>query len=261
MQVLDFIKYKFQAGNAHGLHSPFVYDLYTQAIEPNKKYYIFDKIEEKRQQLLRNDTKIKVTDLGAGSRKNNSESRSIKSIAKTSLCSERTGAFLFELISRYKYKNILELGTSLGISTLYLSTAAKDISTVTIEGSKSISVEAQNIFNEFPNTNITSLTGNIDDLLESAIKKLPQLDVVYFDANHKFDPTIDYFERCKKFAHENTLFIFDDIYWSKEMKKAWFTIIKDEAIGISVDLFHIGLCFFRQKQPKQHFKLQYETHE
>lgn len=261
MQVLDFIQYKFKAGNAHGLHSPFVYELYTQVIAPKKHYYIFDEIENIRQQLLANKTTINVTDLGSGSKTLKGSSRKVSSIAKSSTCSKREGAFLFELVGKYNYKNILELGTSFGIATSYLATYSKDIQTITIEGCPEISKIAQTTFEQLNLSNIQLINGNIDDNLESSIKKLKALDLVYFDANHNYKSTIEYFNRCLPYIHENTLFIFDDIYWSPEMKKAWIEISNHPKVGISVDLFDIGLVFFRQKQPKQFFTLEFKPNE
>ncbi|OHX65244.1 O-methyltransferase [Flammeovirga pacifica] len=257
MQVLDFLKYKYTAGNAHGLHSPFIYHLYTQIIEPEKHYYVFDEIEEERQHLLANNGTIEIKDLGAGSKKNKSKIRSIQSIAKYSLCSPRTGRFLFELIHQYKYKNILELGTSLGISTCYLCSSAKDINVTTIEGCPATAQQAQNIFHQLQFKNIRSIIGNIDSVLPQELVSIGPLDLVYFDANHTYEATIKYFELCLPYSHENTLFVFDDIYWSNDMKKAWSEIRSNDRIGISVDLYELGLCFFRKKQPKQHFTLQF----
>ncbi|ANQ48202.1 class I SAM-dependent methyltransferase [Flammeovirga sp. MY04] len=257
MQVLDYLKYKYQAGNAHGLHSPFVYHLYTQIIEPDKRYYIFDQIEKERQHLLANKEIINVTDFGAGSKKSNSNSRSIQSIAKYSLCSERTGRFLFELVHQYKYKKIIELGTSLGISTCYLGSSTKDLQLVTIEGCPEIAKIAQSVFKTLQLDSITSIVGNIDDCLKGQLEKLESVDMVYFDANHTYNSTLKYFEMCLPYIHENTLFVFDDIYWSNEMKKAWKEISEHGSVGISIDLYDLGLCFFRKKQPKQHFTLQF----
>lgn len=261
MQVLDFIKYKIKAGNAHGLHSPFVYELYTQTIAPQKQYYIFDQIEEIRKQLLANHSTIDVNDLGAGSKVISSNKRRISKIASSSLCSKREGAFLFELIGKYKYKNILELGTSFGISTLYLSTYSSDIKIITLEGSETIAQVAKATFKNFPKSNITLLQGNIENTLEKGLKQLKTVDVVYFDANHQYEATLDYFNRCLPYIHENTLFIFDDIYWSKGMKKAWKEVSSHKKVGISIDLFDLGLLFFRQKQPKQFFTLDFKPNE
>ncbi|WP_044200842.1 O-methyltransferase [Flammeovirga sp. OC4] len=261
MQVLDFIKYKFIAGNAHGLHSPFVYELYTQVIAPEKWYYIFDEIENIREQLLNNNKKIEVEDLGAGSKVIKQKNRKISKIASSSLCSPREGALLFEIIGKYKYKKILELGTSFGISTLYLSTYSKDIQTVTIEGSSTIASIAKENFKKLKGVNIKLIEGNIDNQLQPILDDFGKVDVVYFDANHKYKPTMKYFEQCLPHIHENSLFIFDDIYWSKGMKKAWNEICEHPSVGISVDLYDLGLIFFRQKQPKQFFTLQNKPNE
>jgi hypothetical protein len=49
--------------------------------------------------------------------------------------------------------------------------------------------------------------------------------------------------------------IFDDIYWNKDMEKAWQEIKNNQKVTVSIDLFYFGLIFFRKEQEKQHFIL------
>jgi predicted O-methyltransferase YrrM len=99
--------------------------------------------------------------------------------------------------------------------------------------------------------------GNIDTILVPEIQQLNTLDFVFFDANHRAEPTLRYFENCLAKVHENTVFVFDDIYWSEEMESAWQQICADPRVMLSIDLFWLGLVFFRKAQPKQHFKLRF----
>ena len=87
--------------------------------------------------------------------------------------------------------------------------------------------------------------------------KVRELDMVFFDANHRFDPTVRYFEACSKKTHASSVFIFDDIHWSKEMDQAW-KAIKDHPLSrTTVDLFQCGLVFFDPEMPKQNFILEF----
>ena len=84
------------------------------------------------------------------------------------------------------------------------------------------------------------------------------LDLVFFDGNHRYEPTIRYYRQLLPAVHEHTVLIFDDIHWSKEMEQAWDKIIKDPAVMLSIDLFFIGLVFFRKEQKvKQHFTIRF----
>jgi len=56
-------------------------------------------------------------------------------------------------------------------------------------------------------------------------------------------------------THNNSIFIFDDIYWSQEMQKAWKEIQQHPEVRVTIDTFYWGLVFFRKEQAKEHFKI------
>ena len=115
------------------------------------------------------------------------------------------------------------------------------------------------MFSNYPQRreNIEIIVGNIDKTLSEKLNQTAQLDFVFFDANHRYEPTIRYFEQCLAKAHDESCFVFDDIYWSEEMRQAWQTIQNHESVTVSIDLFWVGIVFFRKKQPKQHFVLKF----
>lgn len=251
----DFLKYYLKAGNAHSIHSPFIFDLYTKVYKDFSPNPDFEKIEEIRSELKNNPELISIEDMGAGSRLNISLERTVEDIARKSLKSPFWCRFFYRLIRHYDYKNILELGTSLGITTSYLSMAAPDGKIWTIEGCENTLNVARDGFEKLHLRNLFLVNGNIDHCLKDIVERIGPLDFVLFDANHRYQPTLTYFEQCYARAGENTVFIFDDIYWSSEMKKAWKEICKDPRVSLSVDFFHIGLVFFRTGVEKQHFVL------
>ena len=251
-----YLKYLLKATNAHGIHSPFVFKLYTEAISVKKNYYVFDDIENLRYQLLESDQEIAVKDFGAGSKVFQSNKRKVSKMAKYALSNEKTGQLLFRLIEYFKPNTIFELGTSFGINTLYLAKAWHQSKITSFEGCPETIKIAQQNFKSL-HTEISIIEGNIDETLPIALKRLNNLDFVFFDANHRKSPTLNYFENCLLKAHENTIFIFDDIYWTKEMGEAWDKIKEHPKVSLSIDLFELGLVFFRKNQPKQHFKLRF----
>ena len=103
--------------------------------------------------------------------------------------------------------------------------------------------------------NIDIVVGNIDKTLTQKLKEISSLDFVFFDANHRYEPTIRYFEQCLEKAHNGSCFVFDDIYWSDEMKQAWQYIKTHSSVSVSLDLFWVGIVFFNQNQAKQDFVL------
>jgi predicted O-methyltransferase YrrM len=255
--LFRYLLFWLQSGNAHGLHSPFVFDLYTRVITADQPYYIFDAIEKLRQQLLTSEESIDVQDFGAGSKLSTASRRPIRTIARHSLKNARLGQLLFRLANHFQPAIVLDLGTSLGITTAYLAAACQKAAVYTFEGCPHTLAIASSNFTALGLRNIISVGGNIDETLPQQVSRVDKVDFVFFDANHRLEPTLRYFHQCLTKAHENTVFVFDDIYWSREMTEAWKQIKSHEAVTVTVDLFYIGIVFFRKKQPKQDFVLRF----
>lgn len=258
--VLNYLYFYLKAGDEHAVHSPFVYELYTLSIQNNKEYYAFSELENLRQELISDRTELEITDFGAGSKYSTSSSKkSISEIARRSAITTKKAQLLFKLVEYFKPKTILELGTSLGISTLFMALAADSSETqiITFEGCPQIAEKAKENFEELEQENIEIIIGNIDQTLPQSLASLPVLDFVFLDANHRYEPTLSYFNQILGKCHNDTIIILDDIHWSEGMEKAWKEIIKHEKVTVSIDLFQVGLIFLRKEQPKQHFKLRF----
>jgi predicted O-methyltransferase YrrM len=253
--IFRYCRFLLNSGNAHSIHSPFVFDLYTKVVCPQKEYYCFRKIESIRKHLLTSATYLRVTDLGAGSLIHTSAVRKISSITRHSGKSAHIGQLLFKFVLYFKPLYIFDLGTSVGISTAYLAKANSHSRIYTFEGCTEIAAVATTNFKKLHLYNIRQVNGNIDETLEKNIDFIEQSDMVFFDANHRYESTLRYFHICLSKAHENSVFIFDDIHWSQEMENAWKAIKEHEEVTLTIDFFHFGMVFFRKAQPRQHFTL------
>jgi predicted O-methyltransferase YrrM len=253
--LFRYLHHYFTAGNEHGLHSPFVFDLYSETIRPKKNYYIFHRIEALRKELINSTKTIQVHDFGAGSKVEKGNLRSVGSIAKHSEKNPALAQLIFKLINHFKPEIIFDLGTSLGITTIYESFAREEAKIYTFEGCPNTAKIAQQNFERLRRKNIKLIEGNIDQTLPATVNQISKIDFAFFDANHRLEPTLRYFNTCLEKAHEHTVFIFDDIHWSDEMEQAWNQIKTDERVKLTIDLFYIGLVFFRKGQPKQDFRL------
>ena len=255
-----YLYYYFTASNGkgHGIHSPFVFEFVQQVLNDNREFYAYRQIEYLRY-LLRNDKRvIEVKDLGAGSAISNHRKRAVSDIAKHAAKSEKLGQLLFRIANYYQPKNLIELGTSLGISSAYLASACPNASVITIEGSENIADLANENFRFLGLKNIHSLTGHFDDMLPKAIKDVEKIDLAFIDGNHQQLPTLSYFEKLLGKAHEYSIFIFDDIHWSSGMEEAWKTIRNYEKVSLTIDLFFLGLVFFRKDfKAKQDFIIRF----
>ncbi|HSZ25334.1 MAG TPA: class I SAM-dependent methyltransferase [Cytophagaceae bacterium] len=253
--ISQYFRYLLRAKDAHSIHSPFVFDFYTTVIKSKRTNPIFEKIEFLRKELKHNFQKIEITDFGAGSKVAKSNLRTISSISRFSEKKPALAQLIFRIIENQVPKTILDLGTSLGITTLYEAKACLTANVYTFEGCPNTAGIATENFKKLSAKNITLVLGNIDHTLPELLSRIPTIDFAFFDANHRYQPTITYFTLCLEKVTEDTIFIFDDIYWSEEMKKAWEEIRGHSLVGISIDLFFIGIIFFRKKQPTQHFTL------
>lgn len=253
--ISGYWHYWLNAVNEHSLHAPFIYNFYTQVIKPDEVTTEFYKIETIRKQLFHSDQAIETSDLGAGSLAMGSHKRQIREIARHSLTPSKYARVLYRCAKSTHPKNVVELGTSLGISTLYLSCADPNSQVFTLEGCQSIAHEANQIFENWHLKNIHLKIGNIDQTLPELLSTIDTIDFLYMDANHRYAPTIRYFQQCKAKANEESIFILDDIYWSEEMRKAWLEIQYDPDVSLSLDLYEFGVVFFKKLNNKQHYTL------
>ncbi len=240
------------------MHSPFVFDLITSVLNDNRHYYVYDEVESLRLALLKNQRVLEVEDFGAGSTQIATSSRTIASIAQMAAKSPKLGQLLFRLVAYYQPSRILELGTSLGLSTLYLAAGRRHARVLTVEGSDAVAAVAKENFERLSAGNVYSRIGNFDIVLPQLLQEEGSFDFVFIDGNHRKEPTWNYFLQLKARIPEKAILIFDDIHWSAEMEEVWEMIKKDPSVMLSVDLFFIGIIFFDSafKVP-QHFRIRF----
>ena len=259
--ALKYIRYWLTASNGrgHAVHSPFVFEFITEVLNDDRCYYCFETIEQLRENLKLDTTELILQDYGAGSRVHASYSRKTADIASSSLKPKKFAQLLFRMVNFYQPQNILELGTSLGITTAYLASANMNVPVITMEGAKAVAAVARVNFRQLQLNNIEIIEGNFDDTLTSTINAQSALiDFAFIDGNHRNEPTIQYFEQLLLKATDRTVLVFDDIHWSREMEAAWEHIKAHPSVTLTIDLFYIGIVFFRTEQKvKQDFSIRF----
>jgi predicted O-methyltransferase YrrM len=249
------VNYRIKAVDAHGLHSPFVYELAQNLLYDKSPFYAFSGIEKLRRKLERDSSLINRTDFGRGGER---YSQSISHIVKHQAIAPKYGELLFKLSNKFRANNILELGSSLGISTSYLAKANSSSKVYTFEGDPEVAKWAKNNFEALQLRNIQLIEGEFSQTLPDFLKKSGLMfDLVFLDGNHQFQATKDYVELLLKFTNNDTVWILDDIHWSKGMEEFWSWLQTHKNFNVTVDLFQVGLAFPRSGQSKQHFVVKY----
>jgi len=258
MRLLKWLEYKLFARHkrGHGIHSPFLYDLVTQVFDKKREIPKEDwKIRQLRKKWKTSNVQINYKDPGAGA--GGEKSRKISRLAKVSSTSEKYGCLLFRLVRRFQPEVVLELGTCLGLGTQYLSAGNKNTKIITLEGVPALASLAVKGFQELGRANIELVEGRFEDTLPVVLKETEKLDMVFFDGNHTLEATLTYFNLCREKIHDNTVFILDDIHWSEEMEEAWNRIKIYKDVSLTIDLFRMGLVFFRRELSKQNIVIKF----
>jgi predicted O-methyltransferase YrrM len=257
--ILAYLRYINKSGTRHSVHSPFVYTLVDEVLKNNKPNEAFQKIEHLRHIMLKKTQVIEITDFGAGAKEKKYAFRyeSVAKVVKKGSVPEKYGKVLFHLVQHFKPQTIVELGSSVGISTLYMALANPNAKVYTIEGCTTKSEQATSNFKKMEATNIVQNIGRFDIVLPDLLPQVGKLDFAFIDGNHIYKATVSYFETLLKISHNDTIFIFDDIHWSEGMERAWNEICDNKQVTVSIDLFRMGIVFLNKQLSKQKFVIRF----
>ncbi len=230
----------------HGIHSPFVFELVSRVFRNKIDPDVVLMIENIRKKNISDSRIISVLDLGAGSSKMKSSIRKVSDIVRYSAVPEKYGILLSRLAKEFGKPDIVEFGTSAGISTLYMASACPDSIVYSIEGCPATAELARENFDSAGTGNINLLTGSFDEILPELLKKPVRPGLVFIDGNHRKGPAVNYFRQMAEVSDNRTIIVIDDIHSSEEMEEAWSVIKKHEKVTLTVDIFRMGFVFFRE---------------
>lgn len=286
--ALRFARFYVRAKTKYSVHSPFVFQFVEEVLEDDRQFYVFRDAEILRGELLNSKEEIEVEDFGAGSHVVGlKKKRKVRAISDSALSPAFQCEWLFRIAQLTKPLTIIELGTSLGVSTLYITEGSPRAAKIlTLEGSKDIASLARrnfdwyydtflkiglqrhnpdildfayyekNVNTDFEKKRINIVVGKFEETLQKSLNQLGKLDFAFIDGNHRREPTLDYFQKCLAHTHEGSVLIFDDIHWSEEMESAWQDIKQHPSVRLTIDLFWCGVVFFRnENREKEHFSL------
>ena len=260
-RVWTYLWHQISAWNTtgEGIHSPCLFAIVRFILRDRNSYYCFTEIERCRRQLKACEDTVKVLDFGSqGTKEGTLITRRICDIADTHLESPQVAQALFRLLL-FMHEDlkrplcVLELGTSLGITTSYLASADSRNRLVTLEGSEALLKIAKSIWKTLKLENIEWQQGNIDDTLNIYARE--RWDLVFVDANHTYEATKRYVETLLPQMDEKGIIAIDDIYYSPDMTRAWRELQQDPRVTTSMDLYHVGILFVDPHYLKRHYKI------
>ena len=237
----------------HGIHSPFCFDLVQNVF---RKKTQLPNVENLRKELLRDQRTIETNTAGAGSKISRKTRINVGKIVGKSSIKPKHGQLIYQLVKKFQPKTILELGTSLGLSTAYMSAANPDATITTVEAIEEKQKIAKAYHRAHNFSNILYRNDYFEHFLNET-KEEVSFDFIFLDGDHNYASSLKYFAMLKQYAHNNTILVIDDIHWSKGMEAAWKKIIDANEITLSVDLYQMGLIFFRKELSKEHQRIRY----
>ena len=292
-RVSSWLKHQLTARNTggHGVHSPYLFEWVRMVMSDKNTYYVWDEIEEIRQEMLKDTRELEFVDYGSGgplptspSKGRSANMRRVCDIAKGSLARRKEAQLLARLVGWLgrplltslsrggigdeasedrKGLTIVELGTSLGVTTAYLAAMDSRNKVVTYEGCPAVAEVARANWEKLGLSNIACVVGEITvdslqltvDSLQLAVDRLSGIDVAFIDANHTCEATLTYFNALASRVHEKSVVVVDDIHYNEDMEKAWKAICADERVTTTMDLYRMGLVFFDKHYWRKHYKM------
>lgn len=249
-RILEYLRYRWKAGNAYSIHSPFVYDFYNQVLK--RKYPSLENEKEIKARYLQNNSPIQFED----PKTKKVFKTTVKALSQKTWSGRSFSYFLIKLCEWLSVSTLLETGTALGLNISMVSQARGMKQAVSIEGSEILVEQASALCLHPPNVELKIVQGNIYEVFAETLKAFKP-EIVFLDADHRSEAIQFYLEEIEKHSGNVKAIVIHDIYWSRDMKNVWMEIIKDHRFLLTIDCFHAGIIFFSEQMEKQHFILKY----
>lgn len=258
--VKEYIVYQIVRPHkkGHGIHAPYLFEFLTKVVYPSKCHdETLLSIELWYNSLLQNEDVLEIEDMGAGSASLALRKRKVKEIARVSSASVKYGQLMHRLVQYLQPQTIIELGTCLGVGTVWMAAGNHSSKVFTIEGSSTLFNRSVAHFNQLGLSNISCIQGNFNHQFPVLLGQCKSFGILYIDGNHQKEATLRYFTWALECASNDSVIILDDIRWSQGMYEAWLEICCNQRVSVSLDFFRLGMVFLNPKMQKEHFKIYY----
>jgi predicted O-methyltransferase YrrM len=230
--------------NGHGVHSPAVFEFVEKVVCDKTEYTDYQILAEMRNGLRSNMEIIYVEDLGVRSHHFRKGGRTISRLNRLSSIREKYGKLLYRIVRYYALNNIVELGTSLGVSAAYMAMGNRRADILSIEGNKALCDFAAAWHKSFSAGNIRVRHMLFSEALAWPGKEFQSPDLVFLDGDHTYASTLKNFMFFRD-RIQHGFIILDDINWSGGMRKAWMEIVNAGRDYVTIDLYQLGIVMFR----------------
>jgi len=246
-QIFQYIRHQCYRKHrkGHGIHSPYLFEFVNGVVFNAHKWIVPSEVLREHRSLKNNSS------LAAG------EGRTVGSFVKWASVSEKKGKLLYRIVRWFAPEMLVELGTGLGISTLYLATGAPGTPLHSVEGNTDRAAFAAQLVSRNNLGPVSIHWGEMEEKLDEILPLLPGRYFAYVDGNHYYEPTLAYLKSLIGRAGEEAIIVMDDIYWSRGMYRAWKELISWPEVTVSVDLFHTGILLLRKDLNRAHLKLKF----
>ena len=249
-KITSFFCFIIKSKNEHGVHSPFVFDLITSCFYKKKDKNDLTIFLNYKKKLSRNSSLLEFSNFNFISNLLFSNKKKRSRIIENLGISNGRAGLLINIIQYLKPKSILEIGTSLGIVTVALSSAQESSKITTLdENEKTVNI-IREMFKKNTFKNVKFLAGNFDITLPLALNNS---DFIYFKGKNINETTLKYFEFSLTYIHNDSVILFENIHSDKESEKIWNHIKNNKKVTVTIDTFFWGFVFFRKEQEKEHF--------
>lgn len=249
-RLLEYLRYRWQAKNAHGLHSPFVFAFYNRVLRGSKRLPEVETEINKR--YLQNISELSFQDPKTGDH----IKTTVSALAKRTWSGRSFSYFLIKLCEWIEAKCFLETGTALGIAYSMVSHSSGLRKIHSIEGSSQLAEKARELSFVPEEVESSIIQGEVKSIFSQVLMDVNP-DIVFLDADHRSETIRFYLSELKKYQGNIRAIIIHDIYWSRDMKSAWQEVVNDPDFPLTIDCFHAGIVFPNREMEKQHFVVKY----
>jgi len=148
----------------------------------------------------------------------------------------------------------LELGTSLGISTLAIALAVPGRRVVSVEGCPEQSKIARTNLEQHGAVNTEVLNMGFTDALKKLRADDEKVIFAFIDGDHRGEALVSYVKSVSRLGDE-MIIVADDIHLSKDMYRGWRMIIESGMAEASVESNRFGILFMRSSLTPGRYKV------